>query len=71
MSLCQHFAHGWTASDERNWATNLGGGEDVLDGDGNLGANAVTLDQADGVAALSTIVSEVARIVASLAWRSV
>lgn len=31
---------------------NLGGGEDVLDGYGNLGTNTVTLDQADQVVAL-------------------
>lgn len=33
-------------------ATNLGSGEDVLDGHGDLGANAVTFDQADQVVAL-------------------
>ena len=43
--------------------TDLGGGEDVLDGDGNLGANAVALDQADGVAALQIDVSCIARSV--------
>jgi hypothetical protein len=36
-------------------STNLGGGEDVLDGLGNLGANAVTLDEADEVVALSVL----------------
>lgn len=35
--------------------TNLGGGEDVLDGAGDLGANAVALDQADGVVTLRTV----------------
>lgn len=43
-----------------SWATNLGGSEDVLDGDGNLGANAITLDQADGVAALKIGISYMA-----------
>lgn len=32
--------------------TNLGGGEDVLDGLGNLGADTVTLNQADQEVAL-------------------
>jgi hypothetical protein len=32
--------------------TNLGGGKDVLDGLGDLGANAITLDQADQEVAL-------------------
>ncbi len=46
-----------------SWAaTDLGGGEDVLDSNGNLGANAVTLDQADGVAALQERVSRLARL---------
>ena len=33
-------------------STHLGGGEDVLDGNGDLRANAITLDQAHGVFAL-------------------
>jgi hypothetical protein len=37
--------------------TNLSGSEDVLDGLGDLGANAITLDQADEVVALRGIVS--------------
>lgn len=32
--------------------TYLGGGEDVLDGNGNLGANAITFDQTDCVVTL-------------------
>lgn len=32
--------------------TNLGGSKDVLDGDGNLGADTITLDEADEVVAL-------------------
>jgi len=38
-------------------AAYLGGSEDVLDGNGNLGADAVTLNQADGVVALIACVS--------------
>lgn len=37
--------------------TYVRGGEDVFDGLGNLGANAITLDQADEVVALWMIVS--------------
>lgn len=37
--------------------TNLSGSEDVLDGLGDLGANAITLDQADEVVALVQTVS--------------
>jgi hypothetical protein len=37
--------------------TNLSGSEDVLDGLGDLGTNAITLDQADEVVALVEIVS--------------
>lgn len=33
--------------------TYVGGGKDVLDGSGNLGADTVTLDDADGVVALN------------------
>lgn len=33
-------------------STHLGGGEDVLDGNGDLRANAITLNQAHGVFAL-------------------
>ena len=63
---CQHFFLSSTQSapDERKLVrqrTDLGGGEDVLDGNGNLGANAVALDQADGVATLQTDVSCIAR----------
>jgi hypothetical protein len=36
---------------------NLCGGEDFLDRHGNLGANTVTLDQADQVVALQTALS--------------
>ena len=53
----------WATPGERKFATDLGGSEDVLDGDGNLGANAITLDQADGVATLETGVSGIARLV--------
>lgn len=38
-------------------AAYLGGSEDVLDCNGNLGADTVTLDQADGIVALFTCVS--------------
>lgn len=36
----------------RTGGTNLGGGEDVLDGLGDLGTDTVTLDEADEVVAL-------------------
>jgi hypothetical protein len=36
--------------------TNLGSGEDVLDRHGNLGTNAITLDQTDEEVALSHLV---------------
>lgn len=36
-------------------ATNLGGGEDVLDGLGNLRADTVTLDQTDEVVSLVSV----------------
>lgn len=40
--------------EELSWTgkTNLGSREDILDGDGNLRANAITLDQTDQVVAL-------------------
>ncbi len=34
------------------FVTNLGSGEDILDGDGNLGADTITLNQADEEVAL-------------------
>lgn len=40
-----------------DWETNVGGSEDVLHSDGNFGTNAVTLDQANGVAALQRGIS--------------
>jgi hypothetical protein len=55
--LCQPFFVATWTPDERKLATDLGGGEDVLDGHGNLGANAITLDQADGVAALQAVLA--------------
>jgi hypothetical protein len=53
----------WATPGERKFATDLGGSEDVLDGDGNLGANAITLNQADSVATLQTKVSRIAHAV--------
>ncbi len=51
--MCQQFVAVVRATPgERKRATDLGGSEDVLDGHGDLGANAITLDQADGVVAL-------------------
>ncbi len=64
FGVCQHFfVVDPVGADERKLVrerTDLGGGEDVLDGDGNLGANAVALDQADGVPTLQTNVSCIA-----------
>jgi hypothetical protein len=57
------FVAPWASPGERKWVTNLGGGKDVLDGHGNLGANAITLDQADGVATLSIRISCIVRFV--------
>lgn len=56
MGVCRMSACG-SKPGERKRATDLGGGEDVLDSDSNLGANAITLDQADGVAPLQTRIS--------------
>jgi hypothetical protein len=55
--LCEHCCRriaGWLVlPDERKQETNLGRSKDVLDGRSNLGANTVTLDQADSVATLA------------------
>lgn len=51
MGVCRRLVRGRSPG-ERKLTTNLGGGEDVLDGDSNLGTNPITLNQTDGVAAL-------------------
>lgn len=56
----------WATSGERKFATDLGGSEDVLDGNGDLGANAIALDQADSVATLHTRISRIAHLVGLL-----